>query len=293
VELLGVAGWHAVHRRARLGQEVLHDHFLHVPVAQVCGPDGKERVDALGARLADPHEDPGGEWHPGLPGGFEGGESTRGRLVGRTVVRPARLAEPCSERLDHHALGRRDRAEALELLARERARVRVGEEPGVLEDGASCVDEVVDGRRVAAIGQPRRGRRVTLLGRLAQGEQGLVAPEGRAVPGHGHDRVEVEEGSVEPGRWLGERAVAAPVATEHGEGDEDLRGERDAVAVATVALLRRLGDQRLGRQPDQLAGFPLGEHDDTLDDAPRDRDRHRASRAATPLTPSPPDPRAR
>ena len=53
-----------VHRRAQLGQEVLDDHFLHVTVRSWLARDRVERVDALGARLADADEDAGGERHP-------------------------------------------------------------------------------------------------------------------------------------------------------------------------------------------------------------------------------------
>ena len=44
-----------------------------------------------------------------------------------------RCAAQVGERLDHHALGRRDRAQLGEFVAIERAGVGVGEESGALE----------------------------------------------------------------------------------------------------------------------------------------------------------------
>lgn len=50
-----------MHRRSRLGQEVLDDHLLHVAPAGVAGGDGGERLDAVGAALAEADQDAGRE----------------------------------------------------------------------------------------------------------------------------------------------------------------------------------------------------------------------------------------
>ena len=106
-ELVRVAGRRAPHRGAGLGQEVLDDHLLHVPVAGVGGGDGDEGVEPLAPGLADADQDPGGERHPGAPGGLERGEATFGGLVGGAGVRTAGLGQPGREGLDHHPLRRR------------------------------------------------------------------------------------------------------------------------------------------------------------------------------------------
>ena len=126
-ELVGRARIGAVHRRTGLGQEVLHDHLLHVPVLEVRVRDRDERVDALGARLADPDEDARRERHPGPARRVQRREPALRRLVGRAEVRATRLAEPRRERLDHHPLRRAHRAQLRELgLARARPRWRGG-----------------------------------------------------------------------------------------------------------------------------------------------------------------------
>ena len=121
------------------GQEVLHDHFLHVAVAAVRCRDRLERLDAFGARLADADEDPGGERDAGASGGVERGQPALGCLVGRTGVRAAVVAEPGGQRLDHHPLRRADRPELFELGLRERTRVGVGEQTGFVEHEAGGV----------------------------------------------------------------------------------------------------------------------------------------------------------
>ena len=105
-ELVGRARVALGHRRARLGQEVLDDHLLHMSVSRVRVADRHQGLDALGAGLADADEDAGGERHLGTARGLERGEPALGRLVGRAGVRPAGLAEPCGQRLDHHPLRR-------------------------------------------------------------------------------------------------------------------------------------------------------------------------------------------
>ncbi len=114
-ELVAIARRVVVHGGAGLGQEVLNDHLLHVPVTGVALANGEQGVDALGARLADPDEDPGGEGHACETRRFERRETAGRRLVGRAVVWAARLAQSFGQRLDHHSLRRAHGPEALEL----------------------------------------------------------------------------------------------------------------------------------------------------------------------------------
>jgi hypothetical protein len=59
----------ACHARAGLGAEVLDDDLLDVAVTIGEPLDREQRLQPLGARLADPDQDPGGERHPLLAGG--------------------------------------------------------------------------------------------------------------------------------------------------------------------------------------------------------------------------------
>ena len=249
-----VARGRAPHRRARLGQEVLDDHLLHVAVAPVGGGDGEERLEPLDPGLADADQDPGGERHPGPARGLQRGQPSLGRLVGGAGVRAAGLAETGGQGLDHHPLRRRHRPEPHQLVLGERPGVGVGEQSGLGEHDAGRGDEVVDRRGVAPVGQPGGGIGVARLGRLAQGEERLVAAELGAAPRDGEHLVELEVGRHQVRGRLGEGAVPALVATQHGERDEHLGGEGDPRPVGGVAarrgVLQELGDGRLEQRLD-------------------------------------------
>ena len=75
-----------------------------------------------------------------------------------------------------------------------------------------------------------------------------------------------------------ERAVAAAVAAQPGQRDEDLGGVGDAGAVRGVADLARPGQQLAGREPEQVVAA-LGRAG-----LRRDEVRHPATVAAPPAT---------
>ena len=198
-------------------------------------------VDPVGPVLADADEDARGERDGQLTGGLEGGQAALGGLVRSAPV----AGEVAAEGLDHHPLRRRDGAQAGELVGGEGAGVGVGEHAGLVEHQLGHGHEVVDGARVAVVGEPLGGDRVALLGRLTEGEEGLVAADAGAGAGQGGDLLRGEVRRVEPGRRLGEGAVAAAVATQHGERDEDLGRVGHPGAVGGVTHRPGLGHQRL------------------------------------------------
>ena len=238
-ELVGGARGEGVHRGPRLGQEVLDDHLLHVPMAGVAGGDGGERRQPVGPALADPDQEAGGEGDGSHAGRFQGGQPALGRLVGRRPVG----GQVRVEGLEHHPLAGGDRSEGGELGSVEGAGVGVGQQPGLLDHQAARMGQVVHRRRVAVLGQPGPSRRVAVLGALAQGEQGFVAPGVAPGAGDGHDVVEGQVGGLQPGGSLGERAVAAAVPAQHGEGDEHLGREGDPGAAGVASPPPGLGLQ--------------------------------------------------
>jgi len=176
----------------------------------------------------------------GVPGRVQRGEAARRGLVGRAVMRAARLVQPVRQRLDHHpceGLTARRRRQ----LASESAPGWRGEQAGLVDDAFRDRGQVVDRARVAVLAQPGRGPAGSGLGGLAEREERFEAAERRAARRElEHPRV-VEEGRLEPGRRLGERAVAAAVAAQHREGHEHfgekvmrrpVRSSRRAAAVA-------------------------------------------------------------
>ena len=231
LQVLGRAGIGPEHGRARLGQEVLHDDLLHVPVAGVRGGDGVQGGQLVAAPVADADQDPGGEGDGELAGEFQGGQAPGRHLVRRPSVRRQALGQS----LEHHALAGRDRAQHGQLRDVERAGVGVGEQAGLLHDEAAHGGEVVHRRGVPLRGQPFFGDGVALLGLLTQGEEGLVAAGGLSGLGDGQHLLGEEVGGGDPGRRFGEGAVAAAVPAEHGQRDEDLGRVGDPPPVRPVA----------------------------------------------------------
>ncbi len=232
------------HGGARLRQEVLDDHFLHVAVAGVGVGDGLECLDAVGFGFADPDENAGGEGDAELAGRLE-----RRQTAGRDLVGGVRVSgEVGPQRFDHHALARRDRAEPGELVGVERAGVGVGEEAGFVEHQLAHRHQVLHRRGVSPFAQPGRGLRIAEFGTLAEREERLVAAGAGATLGDPQHLGRFEEGGVEPGRRLGEGAVAALVAAQHGERDEHLGRERHPIPVGVIAPLPGPGQEFVGRE---------------------------------------------
>ncbi len=227
-QLVQVGVGHAAHGRVRLGAEVLHDDFLHGPVLAGDLPDGEDRLGAVGDGLADADQDARGERHVGAAGVLQHAQPYGRVLVGRAVVGLALLLEqPPGGRLKHHAHGRGHRLEPLQVAPGHDARVKVREQPRLLQD-ADRHRAHVGQRVVVPVGvQPLFGLVPAVLGAVAQREQGLLAPHGGALAGDVQHLVGAEEGGGELAGRRGERAVAAPVAAQPGQGDEDLAAVGD------------------------------------------------------------------
>ena len=248
-EVVGRAGRRAVHRGAGLREEVLDDHLLHVPVAGVGGGDRHERVDPIGDRLADAHEDPGGERDLEPAGGLERGQPTGGDLVGRAAV----AVEVVPERLDHHPLAGRHGAQEGQVGLVERAGVGVGEQPVSSSTRRAAAARYSTVEPWPCSSSHAACHRVAILGSLAEREQRLVAAGGGAGAGDGEHLLRREVGRLEAGGRLGEGAVAAAVAAQHGERDEDLGREGDPPAVGVVAHGPGAGHQGGERQGGEVA----------------------------------------
>ncbi len=274
LQVLGRAGLGAGHRRPRLGQEVLDDDLLHVTVAGVRRGDGAQGGHLPRAVVADADQDPGGERDGELARRLQRGQPAGRLLVGCAAVR----RQPLGQRLEHHPLARRDLAQPGQLVGEERAGVGVGEQPRLLHHEAAHVGEILDRRRVPLRLEPLAGRRVAQFGALAQGEERLVAPGRTSGARDGEDLLGGEVRRGDAARRLGEGAIAAAVAAEHGERHEDLRREGDPAPVRPVAHHPGQGGE-LGQGGAQEIG--IGEHGGQSMGRPRRR-RGRPATACAP-----------
>ena len=230
---LGVRG----HARPGLRAEVLDDDLLHVAVLLAERLQREQRLDPLLARLADPDEDPARERDRELAGEPDRLEPPRGNLVRRGPVRAALRAEPLGSRLEHDPHRGRDGPQRLELGARHHAGVEVRQEPGLLEHEPRAALQVLERRLAAERAQLLARDLVAQLGLVAEREERLATAGGRAGARDREHLLLRHERALAAARRPRERAVAADVAAERRQRDEDLR---------------RVGDERAGSQPARL-----------------------------------------
>ena len=105
--------------------EVLQDHLLQMPVLGVHRRERLQRCDPVLLRLADADEDSARERDPQLAGVADRLQAQRRVLRRRALMRD----EVVAHRLQHQPLRRRHLAQPRELLARQRAEVRVRQQP--------------------------------------------------------------------------------------------------------------------------------------------------------------------
>ena len=118
------------------------------------------------------------------PGVLQHPQADLGVLVGGAEVRRALLGEQAPRRrLEHHAHGRRDRLEPLEVLPGHDARVEVRQQAGLLKDADRHRPDVGERVVVAVRVQPLAGLRPAGLGPVAQREQRFLAAERGALAG--------------------------------------------------------------------------------------------------------------
>ena len=217
-ELVGGTRRLVLHAGAWLGKEVLHDDFLHVTMTGVRRGDGFERRQPIGAGFAQAHQDSGGERNAQFAGVLERRQASCRILVGSATV----ARQIVAQRLDHHSLTGRHRAQRRQIIAAQRSGVGVGEQTGLVEHQPAHGGQVFDRGRVSVLAQPVARHLILLLGRFAQGEERLVATHACTLLGDGQYLVGGQVRALQARGRLGERAVSATVAAQHGERDEHL-----------------------------------------------------------------------
>ncbi|MEY9215333.1 hypothetical protein ABH917_004779 [Thermobifida halotolerans] len=216
------------HRGVGLGPEVLHDDLLDRAVLAGRPADGEDRVGALGGGLADADEDSGGEGNTGASGVLQDAQPHRGVLVGAAVVDLAAFGEqPRGGGLQHHAHGRGDGLEALEVAPGQHAGVEVRQQARLLQDHDGHGAHVGEGVVVALLVEPPAGLRPAVLGAVAEGEQRLLAAQGGSLPGDREDLVRGQVGGGQLRGGRGEGAVVTAVPAQSGQRDEDLAAVGD------------------------------------------------------------------
>ena len=212
----------AGHARARLRPKVLNDDFLDMAVRVVEIAQREQRLDPLGAGLADADQDARGEGNSLLAGAPDRVESRLGMLVRRTVMRTAFGAETKRQGLQHDPLRDRDGAQGVEIVIRHQSRIDVRQEARLLQDQTSYFCEIGERGFVAEFAQFRPGDAVAQFRLVPEREQSLLASglPASLCDGEGPLRKQIRAFAL-PGR-AGEGAIVADVTAELRERDEDL-----------------------------------------------------------------------
>ncbi len=129
---------------ARMGDEVLEDHLLDVPVPRMRRRQCLERRDPLVLRLADPDQDSGREGDSKLAGRVDRRHPHGGVL--RRRARVDGFHQTLRDRLQHQALRRRHLAQPRQIVAVQGAQVRVRQQAALersLAGPGHVRDEVV------------------------------------------------------------------------------------------------------------------------------------------------------
>ena len=159
-----------------MGNEVLEDDLLDVPVFRVDGGDRLQGTDPLLLALPDPDQDPGGEGDSQIPR-----QPDRLQPPRRVLRRGALVHDQVGvDRLEHQALRRGHLADALQVLTREHPEVGVGQQP-TLDAPLARPDDVGGEVVVAPVAQSRRDLRVHLRSLAGEHEQLLGVAAHRLV----------------------------------------------------------------------------------------------------------------
>ncbi|MGY4277697.1 hypothetical protein ACVILE_003877 [Streptomyces sp. M18.1] len=256
---------HAAHRGVGLGAEVLDDQFLD---AVVGAGDLAQREQGLGALLvglADADQQTRGEGDGGAAGVLQDAQPDGRFLVRGAVVRAAGLGPQAGRGgLQHHAHGRRDGLEPLEVGPGQHARVEVGQQARLLQDADGDRADVGDRVVVAVRVEPLARLGPAVLGLVAEGDEGFLAAEGGALAGDVQHLVRRHEHPVSGAAQLAgdgdEGAVVALVPAQPGQRDEDALRVRDD-AGAPGGLQTRVADPGGGRgEVGQVLAARLEQH---------------------------------
>ena len=228
---------------AGLGAEVLDDDFLNVPELPMQIADGEERLEALGARLADANENAGRERHAQFARILQRLKTDLGPLVGRAIVYAARFAEPRAKGLEHNALTGRYGPQASDLGPAHHAGIGVRQEAGLAQHQRAHRLEIVDRGFVPERVERLAGGAVAQLRLVAQREQRLRAARGRPCACDREYLLRRKIARLACARPFGEGAIVADVPAEMGERNEHLARVREVAAMPLVAQTARGVDQ--------------------------------------------------
>ena len=122
----------------------------------------------------------------------------------------------------------------------------MGQQAGLFQNTPGNCPYIIQCGVVTHLGQSAAGGTVAQLGFLTQGEQGLLAAHGSALPAQFQHFLYRHVRAIDLLRRAGKGTVMANVTAQVGQGNEYLARVADRVAVAAVPP--RAGNRRQGRR---------------------------------------------
>jgi flavin reductase (DIM6/NTAB) family NADH-FMN oxidoreductase RutF len=215
------------HGNAGFGAKILDDDFLYVPVTPVQIEDGQQRIDAVRHGFADADQQSGGEGNALLPGFLNGAQALGGKLIGGVVVGRAGVQQFPIGGFEHETHAGRNGGKAGDPFGAEQSGIGMRQQGGFAKDEFAHGLEIMECRFVAEMAHRVSHLRKQELGLVSQAEKSLGATEFLSLASHGEHLVRVHGMSAGVAGIATEGAIAAIVATEIGERQEDLAGIGD------------------------------------------------------------------
>jgi hypothetical protein len=173
-------------------------------------------------------------------------------------VGPTLLREPLRDRLQHQTHRGADGPQRDQVLRSHDPRVQVRQQAGVVQDETRCPLQVLERRVAAELGQLFARDAIAQLRLVPEREQRLVATRLGSRSRDVEHLLFRQERPLPAPRRPSERAVAADVAAQLRQRDENLRRVRDECAVPVSTNPPRLRAEILERCPEQLVRVHAG-----------------------------------
>ena len=197
----------------------------------------EQRVDALGARLADADQETRRHGHARFAREPERFQAHRRLLVGRPEMRSAALAQTLRRAFEHEPLRNRNLAQRGDVRRVEHAGIEVRKQPRLVEDCARSLSEIGQRRRVPELSELFARDAVAQFRLVAEREERLLAAGGAPARAIASTWSIASDRLARPLRGaMRERAVVAHVPAKLGERNENLARIRHDGAVRRIAF---------------------------------------------------------
>ncbi len=207
--------------------EVLHDHFLNVPILLVQCTNREQGIESLLEGLTNPDQDSGRKCHGKFSRFLDRAQAQCRNFVGSFEMRQAFAHQPGTDCFEHQTHADVRFPEALQRRAIHHAGIRMRQQTRAFQHHFGHRRCVIQRARKALPPQKlaRFGKNTFRL--IAQAKKRLFATGCAALFSNREDLIRCHEMRAGLAGILAEGAVAAVIAAQRGQGNENFFGEGD------------------------------------------------------------------